>query len=88
MKLIEDPVEYHTKKTLEKEKYFLDKKEYERILRSWPYRLAAGTMFIKKKLIGGVKCAQQLGVVYTFFYGIKKVTRFVVRKLKARRLKK
>lgn len=88
MKLIEDPVEYHTKKTLEKEKYFLDKKEYEKILRSWPYRLGAGTMFIKKKLIGGVKCAQQLGVVYTFFYGIKKVTRFVVRKLKARRVKK
>lgn len=73
MNLIEDPVVYHTKRTLDKEVACIDKKEYDRIINSKLYRLV-------KKVTGGVECCKDHGIVYTFFYGIKKAIKRLVRR--------
>lgn len=82
MKLIEDPVTYHTKKSLDKEVVYMNKGEYERITKSLPYRLTKKIVLFEKKLIGGIKCCKDHGAVYTFFYGIKKIVRRLIRRKK------
>lgn len=80
MKLIEDPVSYHTKKALDKEVIFMNKEEYEQIINSVPYRLAKKSISVEKKLAGGIKCCKDHGIIYTFFYGIKKIAGRLVRR--------
>jgi len=82
MKLIEDPIEYHTKKSLDKEVVSLNKKEYEKIVKSKSYRFAKGIVTLTSKLRGGIQCCRDHGTVYTFFYGIKKVSRYLFRRNK------
>ena len=82
MKLIEDPIEYHTKKSLDKEVVYLNKKEYEKIVKSKSYRFAKGIVTLTSKLRGGIQCCRDHGTVYTFFYGIKKVSRYLFRRNK------
>lgn len=82
MKLIEDPVTYHTKKSLDKEVVYMNKEEYEKITRSVPYRLTKKVILLEKKAAGGIQCCKDHGGVYTFFYGIKKIVRRLVRRKK------
>ena len=82
MKLIEGPIEYHTKKSLDKEVVYLNKKEYEKIVKSKSYRFAKGIVTLTSKLRGGIQCCRDHGTVYTFFYGIKKVSRYLFRRNK------
>lgn len=82
MELIEDPIKYHTKKSLDKEIVYLDKAEYEKIIKSKSYRLAKLVGRVKSKIKGGLKCCQDHGTSYTFLYGIKKIVRYLMRRVR------
>lgn len=82
MKLIEDPIEYHTNKSLGKQCFYLNTKEYEKIVMSKAYRFAQKIVIISNKFQGGIQCFKDHGTIYTFFYGIKKVLAHVLRRNK------
>lgn len=72
MKLIEDPILYHTEKVKEAS---CRAEELEKIKKSTSYKIGRIITFIPRKVIGGYNCIKDHGIFYTVGYAVKKFTR-------------
>lgn len=72
MKLIEDPILYHTEKMKESSCRMED---LEKIKNSVSYKIGRMVTFIPRKTIGGLHCIKDHGIFYTVGYAAKKFTR-------------
>ena len=72
MKLIEDPILYHTEKMKEAS---CRAEELEKIKKSTSYKIGRIITFIPRKVIGGYNCIKDHGIFYTVGYAVKKFTR-------------
>lgn len=71
--LIADPIEWHTKRMLNKGARYVQESELDKILNSTSYRVGRFITFIPRKIKGGIKCVKDHGVRYTIKYTIKKL---------------
>lgn len=82
MEIIEDPIAYHTKQALDNKMVYFTKEEYTKIINSKAFRMASSFAMLNKKIAGGIQCCKDHGLVYTFFYGLRKGVKRAVRRNK------
>lgn len=80
IKLIEDPVTYHTQKSIGKQMIYLKKEEYDRIIQSKSYKIIKGLNKAINKFKGGVLCCKDHGVFYTLIYSFRKIIRRLMKR--------
>lgn len=71
--IVNDPVEWHTKKALSNAKKYIDSKDMENILNSKSYKIGRAITFIPRKCKGGIQCIKDHGILYTIRLLFKKI---------------
>lgn len=71
--IVNDPVEWHTKKALSNAKKYIDSKDMENILNSKSYKIGRAITFIPRKCKGGIQCVKDHGILYTTRLLFKKI---------------
>lgn len=63
--IINDPIEWHTKKMLGTGRKYIESKELDKILNSSSYKVGRAITLIPRKIKGGVQCIKDHGFLYT-----------------------
>lgn len=71
--IINDPIDFHTKKTSDTHTKFVEESQLQNILNSKSYKIGRLITFLPRKLIGGCRCIKDHGLFYTIQLFMKKV---------------
>lgn len=71
--LIDDPIDWHTKKMLSDERQYVSETELEKVLNSKSYRIGRVITFLPRKIKGGICCIKEHGIIYTIHLFVRKV---------------